>query len=626
MFSARIGAGLLAGCLLVLGSVAQAAPEPDPAIFLKYKPKQEGVPYSTPDPTEVKTCKVERVNGVGKGSGWLLRDPQGRPLRRFFDSRYDGVTKGTGIDVWSYYQDGIETYREQYVNTAAEPDQMHYRWLNQAGSKWGIDLNRDGKIDTWKVISPEEVSQEITQALVKNDFARLQALLITEDELKSPDLPAELVKRARTARAAAADRFKETAAKLALTDKAHWLHLETEAPHLIPGDGGRDLLVHARGTIVVETAGKNDWIQTGEMVLIGSAWRLIEAPAPGAMDTKAGAGDNDNPALQKLLTDLGNLDSGFAKKTDARPADVARYNLDRADLIEKIVAAVKTGEERAQWTRQESDCLSAAAQNSPPEDRAAYDRLVALVGQTQKAMPTGDPLAAYVTFREMQAWYFDQTRQKDYDFKKVHEAWVERLAKFVKDFPTAEDTPEALLAAGWVSETNGKEIEAKNWYQQLVKDFADKPQGAKARGAIRRLGLEGNDLELTGPTLDGATFDISKLRGKVVVVYYWYTFNGGPVGDFAKLKQLLENYGAKGVELVTISLDGSTKEAAEFVKKTSAPGTHLYQDGGMDSKYAVDYGVMMLPTLFLVGKDGKVVSRTLQVGNLEEDLKKQLMK
>ncbi len=46
----------------------------------------------------------------------------------------------------------------------------------------------------------------------------------------------------------------------------------------------------------------------------------------------------------------------------------------------------------------------------------------------------------------------------------------------------------------------------------------------------------------------------------------------------------------------------------------------------MDSKYAVDYGVMMLPTLFLVGKDGKVVSRTLQVGNLEEDLKKQLMK
>ena len=79
-------------------------------------------------------------------------------------------------------------------------------------------------------------------------------------------------------------------------------------------------------------------------------------------------------------------------------------------------------------------------------------------------MPAGDALAAYVTFREMQAWYFDQTRQKDYDFKKVHEAWVERLGKFVKDYPTGEDTPEALLAAGWVSEINGEEVEAKNWY------------------------------------------------------------------------------------------------------------------------------------------------------------------
>src|SRR5207253_823433 len=122
-----------------------------------------------------------------------------------------------------------------------------------------------------------------------------------------------------------------------------------------------------------------------------------------------------------------------------------------------------------------------------------------------------------VTFREMQAWYYDQTRQKDYDFKKVHESWLERLAKFVKDFPATEDTPEALLAAGWVSETVGKEAEAKNWYGQLARDFADKPQGAKAKGAIRRLGLEGTELALAGSTLDGGTFDVSKLRGKVVV-------------------------------------------------------------------------------------------------------------
>ncbi len=625
MLRARVSAGLLTGCLIVWGAAAQAAPPPEADIFLKYRPKQEGVPYSTPDAKDVAACKVEPVKGQDKGAGWLLRDPQGRPLRRFFDSQYDGKSR-TGIDVWSYYQDGVETYREQYVNTAAEPDQMHYRWLNQGGSKWGIDLNKDGKIDTWKVISPEEVSQEIVQAVIKNDFARLQALMLTDAELRSLDLPADLAKRVRDGRAAAAAKFKETVSKLALSDKSHWLHLETEAPHLIPAENGRDVLEHAHATIVIETAGKNDWMQTGEMIQVGPAWRLVEAPTAGAVDARSGPAGSDNPELQKLLTDLASLDGEYSKKTDAKPADLVKYNLDRTGLIEKIAAAVKTDEERGQWVRQQADCLSAAAQNSPPDDKAAYERLTALAGRLQKAQPSGDALAAYVTFREMQAWYFDQTRQKDYDFKKVHATWLERLAKYAKDYPASEDTPEALLGAGWVSETVGKEVEAKSWYEQLAKDFADKPQGAKARGAIRRLGLEGNELALAGPTLDGGTFDITKLRGKVVIVYYWYSFNGGPVGDFAKLKQLLETYGKQGLELVTVNLDSTSKEAADFLKKAGAPGTHLYQDGGMDSKYAVDYGVMMLPNLFLVGKDGKVVSRTLQVSTLEEEIKKQLAK
>ncbi|HKI34421.1 MAG TPA: thioredoxin-like domain-containing protein [Gemmataceae bacterium] len=625
MLRARVSAGTITGCLLVWGAVAQAAPPPGPEIFLRYRPRQEGVLYGTPDAKDVAACKVEPEKGKDKGAGWLLRDPQGRPLRRFYDTQYDGVNKTT-IDVWSYYQDGVETYREQFVNTAADPDQMNYRWLNQGGSKWGTAHTKDGKIDTWKVISPEEVSQEIVLAIVKNEFARIQALMISDAELKALDPPADLARRARDGRAAAAARFKETVNKLALNDKSHWLHLETEAPHLIPVERGRDILEHAHGTIVIETAAKNDWIQTGEMIQVGPGWRLIEAPTAGAIDGKAGPMGGDNPELQKLLTDLGALNGDFSKKPDAKPAEVLKYNLERSTLIEKIIAAVKSDEERGQWIRQEADCLSAAAQNSPADDKAAYERLTSVVGQVKKAMPAGDALTAYVTFREMQAWYYDQTRQKDYDFKKVHEAWLERLGKYAKDHPTSEDAPEAILSAGWVSETLGKEVEAKNWYQQLAKDFPDKPQGAKAKGAIRRLGLEGTELALAGPTLDGGTFDVSKLHGKVVVVYYWYSFNGGPVGEFAKLKLLLDTYAVKGLELVTVNLDSSAKEASDFVKKTNAPGTHLYQEGGMDSKYAVEYGVMMLPNLFLVGKDGKVVSRTLQIGNVEEEIKKQVAK
>jgi hypothetical protein len=44
----------------------------------------------------------------------------------------------------------------------------------------------------------------------------------------------------------------------------------------------------------------------------------------------------------------------------------------------------------------------------------------------------------------------------------------------------------------------------------------------------------------------------------------------------------------------------------------------------MDSTLAAQYGIWVLPDLFLVDKDGKVLSRTVQVGTLEDELKKRL--
>ena len=39
----------------------------------------------------------------------------------------------------------------------------------------------------------------------------------------------------------------------------------------------------------------------------------------------------------------------------------------------------------------------------------------------------------------------------------------------------------------------------------------------------------------------------------------------------------------------------------------------------------MQYGIMLLPQLFLVDKEGKVISRTIQqVSNLDEELKKRL--
>jgi len=54
------------------------------------------------------------------------------------------------------------------------------------------------------------------------------------------------------------------------------------------------------------------------------------------------------------------------------------------------------------------------------------------------------------------------------------------------------------------------------------------------------------------------------------------------------------------------------------------PGIHLHQPGGVDGNpLAVQYGVMG-PQAFLIGKDGKVANKAVQLGAAGDDIEKLL--
>ncbi len=616
----------LTSFLLLAGLSAPATAAPTVTAMLTFKPRQEGVVCTTPAADKQAGCKVELLKGA-HGSGWVLKDEEGNLLRRFFDSNGDNH-----IDVWAYYKDGVEVYAEIDTTFTGKPDQ--YRWFNAGGCKWGVDDNKDGRIDSWKVISPEEVSQEILFALINRDLARLQSLMLTEAELKALDLPAEQTSRIREQLKAAPEKFQETWSKLSkLSNKATWIHLETVAPQCVAPEGsaGRaEVIKHARGTLLYDNGGTSDWIQTGEMYQIGSAWRIVSAPVPGASapETPSGKGSSldldNNPELQKLIAELTELDKQVPPANGGANPALAQHHLRRADVLEQIVGKVKATD-RDPWIRQVADSLSTAAQ-SDPNNTPSMTRLLNLEKQLTRVLPAGHPLTAYVTYREMQADYsrnLPPNGGKEKNFDKVQEAWLGRLAKFVQAFPNGEDTPDALLQAGMVSEFLNKEVEAKNWYKQLKDHFGDKPQARKAEGSIRRLELEGQALALSGPMLNdpNIAFDMDQKRGKVVIVYYWASWNNQCSSDFNKLKALLDTHSGK-LDLVCVNLDNSIEEARRYLSSSPSPGTHLHQDSGLESKMATDYGIQVLPTIFLVGKDGKVVSRNGQIANLEDEVKK----
>ena len=135
---------------------------------LQLRPVQSDVDMDRPGSSQADKCRLEAAERH-QGLGTAGRSGSGG-LRRFLDT--DGDNK---LDQWCYYKDGIEIYRDIDSDKNGRADQ--YRWLGTAGTRWGIDRDEDGKIDSWKQISAEEVSAEAVNALKKQDVKRLKALL-----------------------------------------------------------------------------------------------------------------------------------------------------------------------------------------------------------------------------------------------------------------------------------------------------------------------------------------------------------------------------------------------------------------------------------------------------------------
>jgi hypothetical protein len=165
----RLAINAVAGLPWLMGAAALAA-ESTAEQALELQPVQADVEYDIPAADAIKKCKIEAERELG--SGWVVRDENGRLLRRFLDTNGDNK-----LDQWSYFLDGIESYRDLDANFNGNADQ--YRWLGTTGIRWGLDTDEDGKIDSWKMISPEEVTAEVVAALRDKDAKRFERLLMS---------------------------------------------------------------------------------------------------------------------------------------------------------------------------------------------------------------------------------------------------------------------------------------------------------------------------------------------------------------------------------------------------------------------------------------------------------------
>jgi len=135
-------------------------------------------------------------------------------------------------------------------------------------------------------------------------------------------------------------------------------------------------------------------------------------------------------------------------------------------------------------------------------------------------------------------------------------------------------------------------------------------------------------MKVEGLYLDGTEIDWKSYRGKVVLVDFWATWCGPCIGEIPNMTKMYEKYNAAGFEILGYSIDDDLERLHKFEEDRKLPwktaSRKLTQDAEKDyviiSEY---YGVNAIPTMVLVGKDGKVLSTKARGAELERLLGEQ---
>lgn len=115
---------------------------------------------------------------------------------------------------------------------------------------------------------------------------------------------------------------------------------------------------------------------------------------------------------------------------------------------------------------------------------------------------------------------------------------------------------------------------------------------------------------LTFVTLQGDTIRLRDLRGNIVLVNFWATTCPACAKEMPELAQMYERYRARGFEVVAVAMAyDPPASVAEFAAKHALPFPVVLDP--RENIAAALGGVKVVPTTYVIDKNGQIQSRTL---------------
>lgn len=345
--------------------------------------------------------------------------------------------------------------------------------------------------------------------------------------------------------------------------------------------------------------------------------------AAGSEDLFAVPESNDEKALQMFLQRL------VQTQPEAQSQEGFVNHLNKVDTAVTTVLSRPVGDEF--YSSVSELKLQVLSVLHDLGDKTAKAKLETFLKELQASKRAGVPQLA-------ERFQLQQTVQ---DLATLDEAGQKALvAKIVEQIKTVpkEDgaalqfTIQLAMSAGEMLQRTNSPIAVSSFAAivDAIKERKDERLAdlvTSLEGTVRRLQLPGNPILVEGKTVGGEAFNIDSLKGKVVLVDFWATWCGPCVAELPHLQELYTAYQPKGFEVVGISLDTDKAELESFIKAREVKWPILFEESdgaGWGNKIASHYGISAIPTMILVGRDGKVISTSLRGPALDEELEKLL--
>jgi carboxyl-terminal processing protease len=180
-----------------------------------------------------------------------------------------------------------------------------------------------------------------------------------------------------------------------------------------------------------------------------------------------------------------------------------------------------------------------------------------------------------------------------------------------KSFDTATKQPTTFRADSnsVFKDENGKVISQGEFLQKQSSgnyQFQPITTDGKMVGMQLKKGASETEIGATPPDfnttfLDNSPANLSQLKGKVVVLNFWFTACAPCIKEVPELNDLVKKYEGKDVEFLSITYDPKDV-ATEFVKKHNFKYKHI-----VDAQNIIDsFKVTAYPTHIVIDRDGKI--------------------